>query len=122
MNGVGWFVTGVVTLPALYGMVYAVSAFTRWFGGWFTQAKALTGKSLAYRRSLITGLTIELLDAAHVRAFRLPFNRIFVIRSTPPREYDFVGQDYVAIGADYDSTSVVIGKALDELGYQEEAK
>lgn len=120
MNGLWWFLIGLTILPAIVGIGAGWSYLYGWFGEWYTKPVDLAGKRLAYRRSLITGTVIELLDATHVRAWSLPFNRALIIRSTPPRTYDFIGTDWVVIGDDYDNARSVIGKALDELGYPEE--
>lgn len=112
-----WFVAGIAVLPAGAGVWWVVNTAVSKFRWCYTKPMDLTGKKLASRRSLIVGLTLELLDATHVRAIRLPFNRVFVIRSNPDREYDFVGKDWVLIGGDFENASGLIGKALDALGY-----
>lgn len=122
MSGVLWFVIGLAVLPVGFGIWMALDGVVERFRYWYTRPIDLTGKPLAYRRSLIIGLTLELLDAHHVRGIRLPFNRVFVIRSNPGREYDFLadgGNNWVLIGDDFDNAKVLIGKALDELGYSE---
>lgn len=120
MNPLLWFLSGLVVLPILVGLAALWSNLYAHFDGWVTRRVDLRAKKLAFRRSLITGLTIELLDATHVRAIKLPFSRALIIRSNPPREYDFIGQEWVVIGDDYNSAREVIGKGLDELGYTED--
>lgn len=119
MSPAAAFLLGIVTLPIGTAIVMGGDWIAHRFRRWYTRPRQLEGKTLAARRSLITGLTLELLDARHVRAIRLPFNRAFVIRSNPKREYDFVGEEWVMIGDDYKNASEIIGKALDELGYAE---
>jgi len=119
MSPAAAFLLGIVTLPSAIGVVLGGDWMAHRFRRWYTRPLQLEGKTLAARRSLITGLTLELLDARHVRAIRLPFNRAFVIRSNPKREYDFVGEEWVMIGDDYKNARETIGKALDELGYAE---
>jgi hypothetical protein len=127
MSDVGWFLVGLMVLPVGFGCWWGLDEIATQFRYWYTRPVDLAGKQLAYRRSLITGLTLELLDATHVRAIRLPFNRIFLIRSNPGarwgrvcREYDFVSQDYVVVGNDFENARSAIGRALDELGHTEE--
>lgn len=117
-----WFVAGLATLPAAAGIWATFNWTTRRFRDWYTRPIDLTGRPLAFRRSLITGVVIELLDSTHVRAIRLPFHRMLVIRSNPDREYDFVGQPYVLIGVDFENVRSLLGKAFDELGYGEEPR
>ena len=117
MNEILWVLVGLAIIPAGVGVIAAwnyVAGRLRW---WYTKPYTLNGRTLHARRSLIVGMTLELLDASHVRAIRLPFNRVFIIRSNPQREYNIVGQDYVVIGADFQVAETVLGKALDELGY-----
>lgn len=117
MNDLGIFLSGVAVIPTALGLWWLASTGSTRLRRWYTRPVDLAGKTLAYRRALIVGLTLELLDATHVRAIRLPFNRVFVIRSNPRKEYDFVGQKYVAIGGDFENAEQLIGKALDDLGY-----
>lgn len=119
MNPLAYYLIGIATLPIGLGVVMGGDWVAHRFRRWYTRPQQLEGKRLAVRRSLIFGMTLELLDARHVRAIRLPFNRAFIIRSNPKREYDFVGEQWVMIGDDYKNASEVIGKALDELGYAE---
>ncbi|WP_457066864.1 hypothetical protein [Mycobacteroides abscessus] len=119
MNPLAYYLIGIATLPIGLGVVMGGDWVAHRFRHWYTRPQQLEGKRLAVRRSLIFGMTLELLDARHVRAIRLPFNRAFIIRSNPKREYDFVGEQWVMIGDDYKNASEVIGKALDELGYAE---
>lgn len=120
MSGWVWFCIGVLVTPVGIGAYAVWTVIGARFRDWYTRPRGLTGKSLAFRRSLITALTLELLDATHVRAIRLPFNRIIVIRSNPAREYDFIGKEWVVIGDDYNNAREVIGRALDALGYEED--
>jgi len=118
MNALLWFLAGLVVLPIGAG-IWAVWAYLYGrVGVWFTRPVDMDAKTIAWRRSLIVGLTLELLDATHVRAVRLPFNRLFVIRSNPRMEYDFVSQEWVVIGGDFQNAEDLIGKALDQLGYE----
>ncbi|MFV8160637.1 hypothetical protein ACNQVK_00540 [Mycobacterium sp. 134] len=117
MNDLGIFLSGVAVIPAALGLWWLAGTGSTRLRRWYTRPIDLAGKTLAYRRALIVGLTLELLDATHVRAIRLPFNRVFVIRSNPRKEYDFVGQKYVVIGGDFENAEQLIGKALDDLGY-----
>ncbi|UHJ58605.1 hypothetical protein LT337_32680 (plasmid) [Mycolicibacterium fortuitum] len=119
MNELWWFLIGLTVLPALFGIGAGWSYLYGRFGEWYTRPVNLAGKTLAYRRSLITGTVIGLLDATHVRAWKLPLNRVLIIRSKAPREYDFIGKEWVVVGDDFSVTRTVIGKALDELGYPE---
>lgn len=119
MNPLVWFLMGLATLPIAAGAVLGGDWVAHRFRHWYTRPLRLEGKALAHRRSVIVGLTLELLDAHHVRAIRLPFNRAFVIRSNPKREYDFIAAEWVLIGDDYKNASEIIGRALDELGYAE---
>ncbi|SKX80493.1 Uncharacterised protein [Mycobacteroides abscessus subsp. bolletii] len=119
MNPLAWYLIGILTLPIGTAIVMGGDWIAHRFRRWYTRPLQLEGKTLAARRALITGLTLELLDARHVRAIRLPFNRAFIIRSNPKREYDFVGEEWVMIGDDYKNTSEIVGKVLDELGYAE---
>lgn len=112
------FFLGLMTLPVLAGIALLVMRTFNLAKNWYLRPIEMDRKTLAYRRSLIVGLTLEILDASHVRAVRLPFNRVFLIRSNPQREYDFISKDWVLIGGDFDNARSLIGKALDELGYE----
>lgn len=112
------FFLGNMILPALAGIAFLSMRGYNLVKHWYLRPTELDRKTLAYRRSLIVGLTLEILDASHVRAVRLPFNRVFLIRSNPKREYDFTGKDWVVIGSDFKNARTLIGKALDELGYE----
>lgn len=125
MNAIWWFLAGLAVLPVGFGAWWLGTELKDKLEYWYTRPVDLSGKTLAYRRSLVVGLSLELLDATHVRAIRLPFNRVFIIRSTPrdhrgvKREYDFVGKAWVLIGDDFQNAEQLMGKALDELGYSE---
>lgn len=119
MPSLAWYLIGIATLPIAFRVMVGgewLISRARWI---YTRPLRLEGKRLAFRRSLIVGMTLELLDARHVRAIRLPFSRAFIIRTNPKREYDFVGEEWVVIGDDYKNASEIIGNALDELGYAE---
>lgn len=121
------FFIGLAVLPVGFGLWWLATEVKDRFRYWYTKPVNLTGRTLVYRRSLIVGMTLELLDASHVRAVRLPFNRFFIIRSTPVdsrgvrREYDFISKGWVLVGGGFDEARAVIGKALDELGYAVES-
>ncbi|SKT21958.1 hypothetical protein [Mycobacteroides abscessus] len=119
MPSLAWYLIGIATLPAAVGVVLGGDWLAHRFRRWYTRPLRLEGKTLAARRSLITGLTLELLHARHVRAIRLPFNRAFIIRSNPRDEYDLVGTEWVAINREFIDASEIIGNALDEMGYAE---
>lgn len=119
MTGLWWFLAGLAVLPMGFGMWWAGSELTAKMRWWCTRPVDLSSKTIAYRRSLVVGLSLEILDATHVRAIRLPFNRLFIIRSTPRTEYDFVGKQWVVIGDDFENTEQLMGAALDALGYTE---
>ena len=124
MSAVWWFLAGLAVLPLILGAAWLAAEIRKWLRWWYTRPVDLKGKTLAYRRSLIVGLTLELLNARHAYGIRLPFNRIIVIRSNPRREYDFLanrGQNWVVIGGDFDNARSLIGDALDKLGYAVEA-
>ncbi|WP_016891468.1 hypothetical protein [Mycobacteroides abscessus] len=119
MPSLAWYLIGIATLPIAFAVMIGgewLISRARWI---YTRSLRLEGKRLAFRRSMIVGMTLELLDARHVRAIRLPFSRAFIIRTNPKREYDFVGEEWVVIGDDYKNASEIIGNALDELGYAE---
>jgi hypothetical protein len=118
MPGFIWFVLGLAVLPVGFGAAVLGEKVLMVIRHAYTRPIKFTDKTLAWRRSLIVGLTLELLDATHVRAIRLPFNRVFIIRSNPRKQYDFVGQSWVAIGADFQNAEQLIGHALDQLGYE----
>ena len=118
MSGAWWFIIGLAVLPVVYGIAFCAVNAKDQFRHWYTRPYPLEGEALEKRRTIITALVVELLDARHVRAFRLPFNRVFVIRSTPKQEYDFISRQWVVVGEDFDNTREVIGRALDELGYE----
>lgn len=112
-----WFLAGAAIIPLGFAIFMVADTVTTRFRHWYTKRVDISAKTLAWRRSLIVGLTLELLDATHVRAIRLPFNRLFVIRSNPRMQYDFVGKSWVVIGDDYKNAHEVFGEALDKLGY-----
>lgn len=120
MTGLWWFLAGLAVLPVGFGMWWAGSELAAKLRWWYTRPVDLSSKTIAYRRSLVVGLSLEILDATHVWAVRLPFNRLFIIRSTPRTEYDFVGKQWVVIGGDFENTEQLMRKALDELGYVDE--
>lgn len=120
MTEVLWFLAGLALLPAGFGLVVAYQKLVANFRWWYSRPVDMSAKTLAFKRSLIVALTLEVLDASHVRAVRLPFNRLFVFRSNPHRQYDILGKEWVVIGSDFKNTEQLIGKALDELGYKVE--
>lgn len=112
------FLAGLVVIPigvAVVAGVYRVGGVVRWA---VTKPVDLAGATLRRRRSAIVMMTLEMLDARHVRAIRVPFGRLFIIRTNPLREYDFCANNYVPIGDDYGNAESLIGRALDELGYE----
>lgn len=116
------FAVGIAALPALAACWWAFNQIEVRLRYWWTKPMLLHDhpNEMAVRRSLITALALELLDARHVRGIRLPFNRLYIIRSNPKREYDFPSQKPVLIGGDYKNAREIFGRALDKLGYTED--
>ena len=110
---------GIITLPVLFAVWVAVQLGYTQIRGWITHPNPLGAKDLPKRQSLITFMTLELLDARYVRGVRIPFGRMVIIRSNPRREYDMVTpRNSVLVGDDYDNTRHLVGKMLSELGYE----
>ncbi|MEW5810284.1 MAG: hypothetical protein AB1925_12605 [Actinomycetota bacterium] len=116
------FAAGIATLPLLAACWLGADWLQIRLRHWWTRPMLLHDhpNEMAVRRSLITGLALELLDARHVRGIRLPFNRLYIIRSNPNREYDFPSGKPVLIGDDYKNARNLFGHVLDQLGYAEE--
>jgi hypothetical protein len=115
-----WFLIGLAVLPTGAGLFLLGDWLIVNTRKWYTKPRDLTDSSLRFRRSMITGVALELLDATHARVIRLPFSRVLVIRSNSKSNYveSFVRRQSTVVGGDYQNAFEVLGKALDELGYE----